>query len=47
MDPKTRQAKAVLLPERFRPFHISATEMLGVWLDTDNVEHVRAYRLVD
>lgn len=47
MDPKTRSARTVSLPARFKPFEITSTEILGVWLDTDDVEHVRAYRLLN
>lgn len=45
MDPSTRIAKTVRLPDRFVPYHIGATDIAGVWRDTDDVEHVRVYRL--
>jgi len=46
LDPATRQARAVLLPDRFHPYVIGAREILGTWQDADDVEHVRAYRLL-
>lgn len=33
------------MPPRFRPTFISAAEVVGVWRDADEVEHVRAYAL--
>ena len=33
------------LPSRFRPFTVGEDELLGVWRDSVDVEHVRAYPL--
>jgi hypothetical protein len=46
LDATSRQARTVQLPSRFMPHEISATEVLGVWRDDDDVEHVRVYQLV-
>lgn len=46
LDPRTREAQPVLLPARFVPTEIGATDVIGVWRDADDVEHVRAYRLL-
>jgi hypothetical protein len=45
LDPVTRSARAVLLPERFYAFFIGGDDVVGVWRDADDVEHVPAYRL--
>jgi len=34
------------LPARFRPTHIAADEILGIWRDADDVQHVRGYPLI-
>ena len=33
----------VAMPAKFRPTFIGATEVLGVWTDADEVEHIRSY----
>ena len=35
----------VRMPPKFRPLVIGTAEVLGVWTDADDVEHVRAYGL--
>lgn len=35
----------VAMPARFRPTVVGADRIYGVWLDPDDVQHVRAYRL--
>jgi hypothetical protein len=46
LDPGSRQAREVLLPNKFSPHVIGATDILGTWENADGVEHVRLYRLV-
>ena len=45
LDPADRRARSVLLPDRFVPYVIGRADIVGVWQDSDDVEHVRAYRL--
>ena len=40
-----RAAARVEMPDRFRVDAIGADFVIGVWRDTDDVEHVRMYRL--
>jgi hypothetical protein len=46
LDPATREARTVLLPDRFVPHAIGRSEITGTWEDDDDVEHVRVYALL-
>jgi hypothetical protein len=46
LEPRTREALAVLLPARFVPTEIGTSDVVGIWRDEDDVEHVRVYRLL-
>jgi hypothetical protein len=35
----------VSMPQRFRPTVVGADRIYGIWLDPDDIQHVRAYRL--
>jgi hypothetical protein len=45
LDPRRRTSTAVKMPARFRAMAFSANRVYGIWRDTDDVEHVRVYRL--
>ena len=45
LDPVSRQAREILLPDKFFAYEIGAVDILGTWEDADGVEYVRLYRL--
>ena len=45
-DPEGRWLCTVEMPGSFTPLEIGADHVAGVWRDTDDVEHVRLYRLI-
>lgn len=45
-DPQGRWLCTVEMPGSFTPLEIGADHVAGVWRDTDDVEHVRLYRLI-
>jgi len=46
LDPDGRWLGTVTMPEGFRPLHIGAARVLGVWRDKMDVERVRLYTLI-
>lgn len=45
LDPRARTATSVTLPDRFSAVAFTASQVFGVWRDSDDVEHVRVYSL--
>jgi len=45
IDPSGRLLGRINLVPRFRPTHITADAIVGIWQDADDVEHVRVYAL--
>lgn len=45
LDLDGEERARIPLPSRFRPFTLGEDELLGVWRDSLDVEHVQAYRL--
>lgn len=43
--PEGRLVTWLVMPERFRPTHITTDAIVGIWQDPDDVEHVRVYGL--
>jgi len=43
--PDGKAVARVILPERVRPTEVSLSEVVGVWLDADDVPHVRVWRI--
>jgi hypothetical protein len=45
-DSTGRALATVRCPDRMRPYQVGPQEIIGLWRDPDDVEHVRVYRVV-
>jgi hypothetical protein len=45
-DSTGRAIATVRCPDRMRPYQVGPQEIIGLWRDPDDVEHVRVYRVV-
>jgi hypothetical protein len=44
-DSTGKAIAAVQCPDRFRPYEVGPTEIIGLWRDSDEVHHVRVYKV--